>query len=215
MIINWYGQSCFKIQGEKSTVITDPYGDSIGLKLPRLAGDIVTVSHDHGDHNNSKAVKGADDKEPFVITGPGEYEIKDTFVYGIPSWHDNKQGQERGANTMYRIEIDGISIAHLGDLGHMLEDSQLEKLEGVDILMIPVGGVYTIDGKQATEVISQIEPRLVIPMHYNIKGLTAKIDKLDVFCKEIGVCPPNTVEKLKITKKDLPQEDLQVVTFEA
>ena len=216
MIITWHGQSCFKIQGDKATIITDPYGDDYGLKLPRLAGDIVTISHDHGDHNNAKAIKGAQDNQaPFVVSGPGEYEIKETFIYGVPAWHDDKQGAERGGNTIYRFEIDGISIAHLGDLGHLLEDAQLAKLEGVDILMIPVGGNYTIDGKQATQVISQVEPRIVIPMHYSIKGLNAKIDKLDTFCKEIGVCPPNTVEKLKIVKKDLPQEDLQIVIFEA
>lgn len=214
MIINWYGLACFKIQGDKATVITDPYNNSFGLKAPRLAGDIVTSSHNHDDHNNIKAVKALGDKGPFVIDSPGEYEVKNTFIYGIPSWHDAKGGSERGPNTIYRIEMDGISLAHLGDLGHMLENGQIEKLEGIDILMIPVGGKYTIDGKEATKVISQIEPRLVIPMHYSIKGLNLKIDKLDPFCKEIGVCPPNTLPKFKVTKKDLPQDELQVVLLE-
>lgn len=214
MIINWYGLACFKIQGDKATVITDPYNNSFGLKVPRLAGDIVTSSHDHDDHNNVTAVKGLDDKSPFVINSPGEYEVKDTFIYGIPSWHDAKGGADRGPNIIYRIEMDGVSLAHLGDLGHTLENGQIAKLEGVDILMIPVGGKYTIDGKEATKIISQIEPRLVIPMHYSIKGLNLKIDKLDVFCKEIGVCPPNTLPKFKVAKKDLPQEELQVVLLE-
>lgn len=214
MIINWFGQSCFKIQGDKSTIITDPFTYEYGLKSPRFIGDIVTISHDHGDHNNYQAVKGADNSDPFVIQGPGEYEVKQTFIYGVPSFHDDTKGSERGRNTIYRIEIDGISIGHLGDLGHLLENEQLEKLEGVDILMIPVGGHYTIDGKTATKVISQIEPRLVIPMHYKIPGLKVKIDDLDVFCKEIGVCPKETIPKLKIVKKDLPQQDLQVITFQ-
>lgn len=217
MIITWNGHSCFKIESDKSSIVTDPYGDEYGLKLPRLSADIVTSSHDHNDHNNIKAVKAANSEDangPFVINGPGEYEIKDTFVYGIPSWHDDKKGTERGANIIYRIEMEGMSIAHLGDLGHMLEQEQIEKLEGIDILMIPVGGNYTIDGKQATQIISQLEPRIVIPMHYSIKGLKAKIDGLDPFCKEIGVCPPERVAKFKIAKKDLPQEDLKVVIFE-
>lgn len=215
MIITWHGQSCFKIEGDKSSIVTDPYGEGYGLKLPRLAADIVTSSHNHDDHNNIKAVKAVGEGEPFIINSPGEYEIKDTFIYGIPAWHDDKQGAERGSNVIYRIEMEGISIAHLGDLGHLLEQEQIEKLEGVDILMIPVGGHFTIDGKQATQIISQIEPRIVIPMHYSIKGLNIKIDSLDPFCKEIGVCPAERVVKFKVAKKDLPQENLKVVIFES
>lgn len=218
MIINWFGQACFKIQGNKSTIITDPFNNSYGLRLPRLAGDIVTSSHDHGDHNNVKIVKEVGEDKPFVINSPGEYEVKNTFIYGIPSWHDDKQGELRGPNIIYRFEIDGISLAHLGDLGHLLENGQIQKLEGIDILMIPVGGNFTINGKQATQIISQLEPRIVIPMHYQIPGLKfkggEKIDTRDPFCKEIGVCPPETVSKFKIIKKDLPQEDLRVVILE-
>lgn len=214
MIIKWHGQSCFTIEGDKATIVIDPFDEEIGLKLPKLSADIVLSTHEHADHSNVAAVKGKESENPFVVNGPGEYEVKETFVYGIGSFHDASQGSERGTNTIYRIEIDGISIAHLGDLGHLLEDKQLENLEGVDILMIPVGGNYTIDGKTATKIISQMEPRIVIPMHYKIKGLNEKIEGLDGFCKEIGVCPPNTVDKLKIVKKDLPQEDLQVVTME-
>ncbi|MBI3291036.1 MBL fold metallo-hydrolase [Candidatus Falkowbacteria bacterium] len=216
MIINWHGQSCFKIQGEKTTLITDPFNDDYGLKTPRLAGDIVTSSHDHGDHGNVKAVKGLSENSPFIIQSPGEYEVKETFVYGIPSYHDDKQGAERGPNIIFRIEMDGISLAHLGDLGHLLENGQIENLEGLDILMIPVGGTYTINGKQATEIISQLEPRIVIPMHYQIPGLKVgkKLDDLSVFCKEIGVCPPEKTAKFKVVKKDLPQEDLKVIIME-
>lgn len=217
MIITWHGHSCFKIQGDKATVITDPFDGSYGLKVPRHSADIVTVSHDHKDHNYIESVKPAGDKPVFVVDTPGEFEFKETFIYGIPSYHDNSKGSEMGPNTIYRIEMDGMSIGHLGDLGHTLESEHLERLEGVDILMIPIGGTYTIDGKEATKVINQIEPRIVIPMHYNIKGLklAKKIDGYDVFCKEIGACPKEEVSKLKITKKDLPQEDLEVVLFES
>jgi len=216
MIITWFGQSCFKIQGLNCTLITDPFDKSCGLKVPRLAADVVTTSHDHQDHNNVKAVKSMADSKPFIIDGPGEYEIKNIFIYGVRSYHDDKEGQERGQNIIYRVEIDGISLAHLGDLGHTLGNGQVEKLEGVDILMIPVGGTYTINAKQATEVISQLEPRIVIPMHYNIPGLKLpkKLNSVDVFCKEIGVCPKEKISKFKISKKDLPSEKMEVVILQ-
>lgn len=214
MIINWFGQACFKIQGEKSIIVTDPFDKSIGLKIPRLSADIVTVSHDHYDHNNIKGVKGIAIPEPFIITESGEYEIKNTFVYGISSYHDNQEGKIRGENIIYRIEMEGITLAHLGDLGHLLTNGQVEKLEGVDILMIPIGGIYTINAKQAGEVISQLEPRIVIPMHYKIKGLKVNIDSLDKFCKEIGVCPTETITKFKVTKKDLSQEEMKIIVLQ-
>jgi L-ascorbate metabolism protein UlaG (beta-lactamase superfamily) len=166
MQITWLGQSCFKIQSKDVTVITDPYASDIGLKLPRLNADIVTVSHDHHDHNNAEAVNGT----PFVIDKPGEYEIKNVFVQGIPAYHDTSSGAERGNSIIYLFQIEELKIAHLGDLGAKLTDEQLEKLEGVDIIFIPVGGTFTIDGKQAAEVVNQLEPRIAIPMHYKIPG---------------------------------------------
>jgi len=214
MIINWFGASCFKLQGDQVTLVTDPFDSATGLKLPRLAADIVTVSHDHHDHNNIAAVKGSGDKNPFVIDQPGEYEIKNTFVYGISTFHDNQQGKERGKNIVYRIEIDGLTIVHLGDLGHLLENGQTERLAGVDILLIPVGGNDTINAKQAAEIISQLEPRIVIPMHYDLPGLQSKLDSVTTFCKELGVSATDTVDKFKITKKDLPQDNLQVIILQ-
>ena len=210
----WYGQSCFRIEGEQAIVVTDPFGKDYGLRLPRWTADIVTVSHAHGDHNNIEAVKGTETtQQPFVITDPGEYETRGCFIYGIPAFHDESKGSERGRNIIYRIEMDGVSITHLGDLGHELEPEQLERLEGTDILLLPVGGVYAIDGKTATKVVNQIEPRVIIPMHYKIPGLkTSKpLEGLDAFCKEIGICPAESLTKYKIAKKDLPQEDMQVV----
>lgn len=207
MHITWLGQACFKIQGKEATIVTDPYDSKIGLKLPRLNADIVTISHSHYDHNNVKAVSG----QPFVIDTPGEYEIKKVFIWGIPSWHDNKEGASRGANTIFIYQFEDIKLAHLGDLGTTLTDEQLEKLEGVDILLIPVGGIYTIDGKKATEVINQVEPRIVIPMHYKIPGLKIKLDEVDKFCNEMGVKKNGPEEKLKITKKDLPADEVKVI----
>ena len=207
MYITWHGQACFKIQGKEAIIITDPYENKIGLNMPRLNGTIVTVSHDHYDHNNITAISG----DPFVISTPGEYEVKGVFIQGLTSWHDDKEGADRGKNTIFIFETEEIKIAHLGDLGTTLSDQQLEKLEGVDILLIPVGGTYTIDGKQAATVVSQIEPRIVIPMHYKITGLNIKLQGAEPFCNEMGVKKNSIEDKLKITKKDLPAEETKVI----
>ncbi|MDO8593137.1 MAG: MBL fold metallo-hydrolase [bacterium] len=212
MYITWLGQSCFKLQdkigADGVTLVTDPYGDEIGLKMPRFEADIVTVSHGHSDHNNIGAIRG----NPFVIDTAGEYDVKGVFIEGVASWHDSADGQERGKNIIYRIEMEDISITHLGDLGHILDAKQLEKLEGTDILLIPVGGKYTINAAKAVEVISQIEPRIVIPMHYKLPGLKAEVDGVEKFIKELGL-KPRQEDKLKISKKDLPQEDMELVVL--
>lgn len=213
MYITWLGQSCFKLQDKTGsdgiTLVTDPYGEEIGLKMPRFEADIVTVSHGHFDHNNTGAIRG----NPFIINTAGEYDIKGVFIEGVASWHDDKSGGERGENIIYRLEMEDISITHLGDLGHILSAKQLEKLEGTDILLIPVGGKYTINAAKAVEVISQIEPRIVIPMHYKVPGLKADIDGVDKLIKELGL-KPRQEEKLKISKKDLPAEDMELVLLQ-
>jgi len=212
MYITWLGQSCFKLQDKIGPdgvlLVTDPFNDDTGLKMPHFEADIVTVSHDHHDHNNLGAIRG----KPYLINTAGEYEVKGVFVEGVEAWHDEKSGGERGSNVIYRIEMEDISITHLGDLGHILDAKQLEKLEGTDILLIPVGGKYTINAAKAVEIISQIEPRIVIPMHYKVPGLKVDIDGVDKFVKELGL-KPRTEEKLKITKKDLPQEDMELVVL--
>ncbi|MFH1661519.1 MAG: MBL fold metallo-hydrolase, partial [Candidatus Falkowbacteria bacterium] len=143
----------------------------------------------------------------------GEYEIKGVSIEGVESFHDEKSGSERGKNVIYRIDIDNISVAHLGDLGHTLDSKQLEKLEGTDILLIPVGGKgYTVDAKKAVEVITQVEPRIVIPMHYKLKDSKIDLDSVDKFVKELGIQPTHE-EKLKISKKDLPAEDMELVVL--
>ncbi len=210
MIITWQGHSCFKIQDKIGpdgiTLVTDPFNKDIGLKVPNFEANIITVSHDHSDHNNISALRGT----PFIINCAGEYDHQGVLVEGIDSYHDNKEGTERGSNIIYRMEIEDISIVHLGDLGGSLDNSQLEKLAGTDILLIPVGGIYTLDAKTAVEVISQIEPRIVIPMHYQTKDLKIKLDPVDKFIKELGL-EPTYEDKLKISKKDLPQEEMELV----
>lgn len=224
MTIQWFGQSFFKItsknsKGEDVVLTIDPFNKDYGLKVPsKFGADIVLISHDHKDHNNTDLIKGTTiTPEPFVVSGPGEYEFKEIMIYGIPAFHDDNNGSDRGDNTIYLINLENIWLVHLGDLGQKsLTDSQLEKIEGSDILLIPVGGTYTIDAKDASKIISQIEPRVVIPMHYNLPGLKfkseTKLDGVEKFIKEIGL-KPQTEDKFKIQKKNLPQEDTQLVVL--
>jgi L-ascorbate metabolism protein UlaG (beta-lactamase superfamily) len=212
MTISWYGHSCFKIsnQGGHLTIITDPFDKSIGLIPPHGNADIVTVSHDHNDHNNIKAISG----NPFIINGPGEYEIKGIRVIGCSSYHDEKQGQERGSNTIYLMEIDKIRICHLGDFGQQrLFDSQLETIGQVDILIIPVGGTYTIGPREVMKITEQIEPSIIIPMHYKLPGLKFDLADLKEFLKEAGINGKTAVDKLTLKKKDLVGKTMEIVVM--
>ena len=220
MTIQWYGHSCFKIStkpdgrgsGEDVVIFTDPFDKSIGLRPPQGKADIVTISHDHPDHNNSDALKG----EPAVLDLPGEYSIKGVSITGINSFHDKVQGAQRGMNTIFAIESEGIRFCHLGDLATKLDQKQLEEVNWVDILAIPVGGNgFTLDGKEAKAVVDQIEPKIVLLMHYKIPGVKVKLDDEKNFCKEIGLCPKDKVAKLILKKKDLEEGEMKVVTMEA
>ncbi len=202
MEITWYGQSCFRLRDRLATVITDPYDKGIGYTLPRVRADIVTVSHDHPDHNYAKGVKG----QPKIIVGPGEYEVGGVFITGIPTFHDRKKGASRGRNTVFLFDFEGLTVCHLGDLGHVPTQSQVEALSDIDVLLIPVGAVSTINAAQAAEVISLLEPRLVIPMHYKTKALEVKLDSVSKFLKEMGLSKLATQESLKVTKSSLPDE---------
>ena len=214
MHIIWQGQSCFQIiaahNKEQVVLVIDPFDEATGLKVPNFTADILCITHDHHDHNNKKAVKG----EPFLIEGPGEYEVKEVFIQGIPAFHDDKEGKERGQNTIYVVEAEGMRLCHLGDLGQKeLTSEQLEKIGDIDILMVPVGGVYTIDSKEAAKIISQIEPRVVIPMHYFVPKLKIKLEGVDKFLKEMGKKSVEPQPKLLIKQKDLPEEETQIVVL--
>lgn len=202
MVINWYGQSCFKIVTNALTIVTDPFAKNIGLRPPAFAADIVCVSHQHEDHNNIGAIGG----EPFIVDSPGEYEIKGISISGIESFHDPKQGQERGLNTIYMIESEEIRLCHLGDFGQeKLSDEQLEALGEVDILFVPVGGKTTIDASMAAALVNQLEPKLVVPMHYKLSGLKVELDPADKFLKELGAPSKESVDKITVKKKLLPE----------
>ncbi|HLD30719.1 MAG TPA: MBL fold metallo-hydrolase [Patescibacteria group bacterium] len=213
MTITWLGHSCFKIQDKEITVITDPYDRSIGFKMPRVSADIVTASHDHLGHHNISEVNGVNGN-PFIISAPGEYEVKGVFVYGTSFYHDKSEGKEKGKITAYKIEMDDIFVFHLGDIGHILSDEQIAKIGKVDILLIPVGGVSTIGAKEATEIINQLEPRIVIPMHYKVPGLKFELEPLDKFLKEVGATKAESMPKLKISKKELPQDETKFILLE-
>ncbi|TSC74862.1 MAG: beta-lactamase domain-containing protein [Parcubacteria group bacterium Gr01-1014_33] len=200
MVIQWYGQSCFKIQSGEWVLAIDPFAKEIGLTPPRFRADIVLVTHAHYDHSNAATIAGT----PFVITDPGEYEVGNTFVRGIETFHDNVKGKDRGKNTIYAITLEDIRLLHLGDFGEeKLRDETLEEIAKVDILMIPVGGTYTITAEQAAKVVAQIEPKIVIPMHYKIPALTIDLAEVTPFLKEMGSVGAKSEEKLTLKKKDL------------
>lgn len=215
MDITYLGHSSFKIRGKNATVVTDPYDSAmVGLKFPKhTASDIVTVSHAHADHNAVGQIEGS----PFVVSGPGEYEIKGISIVGVPSFHDKVNGQERGKNTIYRIEVDGVSIVHLGDLGHPLTSEDVDSLDGVDVLLVPVGGTYTLDAVAAAAVVKEIEPAIVIPMHYGRSDLNPKVfadlQPLATFLKEVGKESVGAQAKLTLTKDKVPEE-MQVVVLQ-
>jgi len=216
MIITWYGQSCFRIQSGDLVLVTDPFSKDIGLKPPTGQADIVTISHNHNDHNNVSVIKG----DPFVIDGPGEYSLKSVSIIGISSTHETKNGnpdlvkatENEKLNTIYVIDIEGMRICHLGDQGTKLTNDQIEALGDVDILFIPIGGTFTLDADEALNVIGQVEPRVIIPMHYQINGLKIKeLEKVDKFAKEIGCKKENmNVGKVTLKKKMLPEGDNEI-----
>lgn len=211
MQIFWKGQSCFQLITPSVKIIIDPFSEETGLRLPKLEADILLTTHSHEDHNNVKAVGGM----PFLIQGPGEYEVKGVYIKGIPSFHDGKEGEERGGNTIYIIEVEDLKICHLGDLGQKeLTEEQVEGIGEIDVLMIPVGGVYTISSKEALKVMSQIEPKVTIPMHYALPKLKSKLEGVDNFLKILGIKSVAPEEKLIIKKKDMSGEEAKVVVLQ-
>jgi L-ascorbate metabolism protein UlaG (beta-lactamase superfamily) len=214
MEIRYLGHSSFLIKTKEAKLVTDPFDSSIGMNFSKQEADVVTASHQHPDHNNIKAISG----DPLVIEWPGEYEKKGIRVFGYKWYHDDKKGEERGENILYKIEAEGISILHCGDLGAPLNDALLEEIGSIDILMIPVGGHYTIDASTATGIIKKIEPNIVIPMHYNHDKLDQKtyekVAGVDEFLKEMGTEKQTPLDKLVVKKEDLNEEEMKVVVMQ-
>lgn len=216
MHIYWLGHGCFKIQSGDTTVVIDPYSKDIGLKPPRTKADIVVMSDPSS--NGIESISG----EYFLIDGPGEYEAKGVFIYGIgldsvsekSEVTVTKKNIKEEIVTIYRIEAENISVAHLDSLNKSLNNRELEKLENVDILMVPVGGGNVLDAKKAVEIINQVEPRIVIPMQYKLPKLKLKLDPVDDFLKAIHASKVNPVSKYIIKKKDLPQDRTEIVVLD-
>ncbi len=209
MEISWLGQACFRIKTTHGIVLTDPCDPNTGYTLGKITPRIVTVSHDHRDHNYTQGVQG----EFKVINRPGEYEISNILIFGIGAYHDTEQGKQRGKNIIYRIETDDLSVCHLGDIGHSLSAAQVEQLQNCDILMVPVGGVFTVNGTGAAEIVRQITPKIVIPMHYKTAASKIQLEPVDRFLQEMGATAAVPQPKLNITKSTIP-ETTQVVVLD-
>jgi len=208
MDITWYGLSCFRIREGGVTVVCDPYDKTVGLQLPKVRADIVTVSHERSGHNAADRVTG----EPKVLRGPGEYEIKNVFVTGSTTYHHRTKDEPLERNVIFFLEFGDLTVGHLGDLGEIPTQSEIEELNvgEVDVLMVPVGGGETLDPTRAVEVIGMFEPRLVVPMHYAQPELTGEwavgLEPVERFLRELGVSAPDPQDMLKVTKSGLPEE---------
>jgi L-ascorbate metabolism protein UlaG (beta-lactamase superfamily) len=215
MQLSWLGLSSFEITTKTTNgevvLVTDPYDNETGLRFPRtIEGNVVMVTHNEPDANNIEAITGS----PYIIRTPGEYEVRGVFVFGISAPLKRELKKEVPMeNVLYRIELEGMHLAHLGALDRELNDEELKRLQNIDVLMIPVGGSGVLTPTQAAEVISQIEPRVVIPMTHAVPNLKAKYETVDAFCKAMGTCRREEMNKYKISRKDLPEEDMLIVTL--
>jgi len=200
MDISWLGHSCFRIRGSNAIVVTDPYSPDSGYSLGKPTARVVTVSHQHSGHSYVRGIGG----EPKLVIRPGEYEISGVLIIGIETFHDADRGSKRGKNIVYLMEVDEVSVCHLGDLGHVLTAEQVEEIGNVDVLLLPVGGVSTINASMAAEVVRQLEPKAVVPMHYKTSALSWELEPVERFLKEIGVEQVEPQPKLSLTKSSLP-----------
>lgn len=210
MKIKWLGHSCFKMASKEGIrVVTDPFDDNLGYKIPSVEADIVTVSHGHYDHNFVDCING--DYE--VVNKVGNFSIKNIAITGVHTFHDKEEGAKNGDNIVYTFDIDGIKVCHLGDLGHKLAPSQIAMIGDVDVLMIPVGGTYTLDAEEAVEVIAQLNPSITIPMHYKTPVLTINIDKVDKFLEAVGEYEEINKQVIEIKKEELKKGKNKVIVM--
>lgn len=208
MDITWYGLSCFRIREGGITVVCDPYDQIAGLQLPKLRADVITISHARPGHSGADRVAG----EPKIITGPGEYEARNVFLTGATTYHRRRKDAPPERNVIFFIEFNDLTVGHLGDLGEVPSQSEIEELNigEVDILLTPIGGGDTLDPTRAVEVIGMFDPKIVIPMHYRQPELQAawatELEPVDKLLRELGVSAPEPQDMLKVTKSSLPEE---------
>lgn len=212
MNIEYLGWSAFKIFNKKKTVLIDPFdAKKVGLGWEKQKADVVCVTHQHADHNYLEGVEGY----KLVVDSPGEYEVEGLRINGIISYHDEKEGEERGFNTMYTVELDDFRVAHLGDLGQKLGEEQVEELGSVDILILPVGGSSTMNYEVAAVNVAQVEPAIVLPCHYQMKGVEVSgVDTVDKFLEEMGEEEVDEIKKLRLTARTQLPEETKVVLLE-
>ena len=196
----------FRLRTRDQTVITDPYGKSMGFPPRKLPADIVSISHDHDGHNNLLAIKG----EPYVVKGPGEYEIRDVFIIGVQTFHDDQTGSQLGSNVGYVFLMDDLAVCHLGDIGGKLSQAQVEDFGDIDVLLIPISGRTTVPIADVSEIINQLDPRIVVPMHYRLNG-GPEPETLEKFLAEMGAGHPEPLDDLKVSGNRLPDERQLVV----
>lgn len=209
MDIYWLGHSCFRLKGKGSTVIIDPVSPDVGYSIGKPEADIVVVTHQHAGHNYVQGVGG----QAKVVCGPGEYEVGGTFITGVASFHDDRSGEIRGKNTIFNIEMDGIAVAHMGDLGHVLSSKTASEIGRVDVLLVPVGGGSTIDAVAAAEVARKLSPKWVVPMHYKTPATKRDLNTIDKFLKEMGAKDVVSQPKLSFGSAGSPAS-LQVVLLD-
>lgn len=209
MEIFWYGHSCFRMtERGLATVVVDPFDSNVvGFYPLKLKSDIVAVSHDAPGHNFTYAVKGAG----HILTGPGEYEIGGVFITAVQTDGNSRKKVEHSRNTLYVFDYEGLTVAHLGDLKQVPTQAEIEALGPVNIVLIPIGGGEGLNAAKAAEVVSQLEPNIIIPMHYKMNEGKTPLDSLDKFIKEMGLQPIDTIPSLKITKSGLPAESKVIV----
>lgn len=203
MDIAWHGHACFRLRGRETTVVTDPYDRSLGFPPLKLAADLVTVSHDDPHHATMGAVQATSGRVR-RIDGPGEYEVAGALVEGVATYRDKQHGQVHGKNTAFLIHVDDMSVCHLGALAHTLSANQIEALKDADVLLVPVGGGMVLSATEAAEVVSQLEPRIVIPMYYGTPAMN--LETVDRFCKELAVEDMTVQPRLSINRSGLPDE---------
>lgn len=211
MVITYYGLSCFKVESGKLTLAFDPPSKDSDLKPPRFSADVAVSSHAHPRHSGLHELSG----EPFLISGPGEYEAKGLSVTGIPSFHDKEGGKKKGLNTIYVVEMEDMRLCHLGDLGSAILDAEtLEAIGKVDILFVPTGGEDVLDPEEAAKIVGALEPKIVLPMHYALPKTSIKGAKVEEFLDELGEKGIKSEEKLTIKKKELAEDGTRVVVLD-
>lgn len=203
MDIVWNGHACFRLRGRDAIIVTDPYDRTTGFPPLKVTADVVTISHSHPHHASLEIVQPAGERVRFV-DGPGEYEMAGSLIEGVATYRDKQKGKERGKNTSFMIHLDDVSVCHLGALAHTLNSAQIEALKDPDVLLVPVGGGVTLDAAAAAEVVSQLEPRIVIPMLYGTPGVES--ESIEQFCKELAVTEIAVQPRFQVTKTSLPEE---------